>query len=130
MKKVKVYNFVTKKLSSIPVSELAPGMIEAEVQGIGRVWVAASQLKMDGSYQHPPFSEEVRDFLRRIKAALDEVFPQTLEGWEDGFRKDINAEREIALWLNIAATYEQCTATVECTAQQRKEYFDVIAACS
>jgi len=127
---VQIYDFTTKKVSSIPAAELAPGMIEAEVQGIGRVWVAASQLRDEGPYRHPPLTEDIRQYLRRIKESLDEVYPQTLEEWEDGFRKDLHAEREIAIWLHIASTYQRCTAARPLTLHQRRDYFDVIAACS
>ena len=98
MKTVQTYDLVTKKLASIPAAELAPGMIQAKVEGVGLVWINSAQLKLDeGEYRHPPFSEEVRDILRQLKASLDEVIPRTVEQWEDGFRKDIHAEREIAL---------------------------------
>jgi hypothetical protein len=104
-------------------------MIEAQIQGIGRVWVSALQLS-EGPFRHPPFSQEVREYLRRIKTCLDEVFPQTLEKWEDGFRRDQNAAQEIAIWLHIASVYEFFTSNKELTANERREYFHVIHACS
>jgi hypothetical protein len=129
-KTVQVYDLTTKKLSSIPASELAPGMIEAVVAGIGLVWVAAANVQIGGPYRHPPFTENIRQRLRRIKASLDEVFPKTLEAWEDGFRKDLYPRQEIAIWLHIASTYQRCTATRALTPQQRRDYFQVIMACS
>jgi hypothetical protein len=129
-KTVQVYDLTTKKLSSMPASELAPGMMEAVVAGIGLVWVAAANVQLGGPYRHPPFTENIRQRLRRIKASLDEVFPKSLEAWEDGFRKDHYPRQEIATWLHIATTYQRCTAMTALTPQQRRDYFQVIVTCS
>lgn len=57
-----------------------------------------------------PFDEEIMQHLRTIKRRLDDVFPQTLAKWEEGFRKDMSAEREIAWWLVLSEKYEQATS--------------------
>lgn len=96
-----MYDFDTQTLSAIPAAELAPGMVRVRMNGVeGSVWVEAARLQKSPD-RHPPFPEQGRDYLRQIKAALDEVYPLTLEAWEDGFRRDHNAEREIATWLHI-----------------------------
>ena len=128
-KTVQVYDFTTKKLSSIPAAELSPDMMETELIGIGRVWVDASQTR-PGPYQHPPFTEDVRQYFRQIKESLDEVYPLTLEQWEDGFRRDIDATGQIALWVFMASIYQRCTAGRALSHEQRLDYFKVILACS
>ena len=45
MATVKVYDFNTEKVSEIPAAELAPGMVEAEVVGVGRVWISNTQAR-------------------------------------------------------------------------------------
>jgi hypothetical protein len=62
--------------------------------------------------------------LRRIKAALDEVHSMTIEEWEDGFRRDRDAEREIASWLYIADIYSQMVAGNKLA--DRKEKLDIL----
>jgi len=94
-KTVQVYDLTTKKLSSIPASELAPGMIEAVVAGIGLVWVAAANVQIGGPYRHPPFTENIRQRLRRIKASLDEVFPKTLKRGKMVFGKTFIPSRRL-----------------------------------
>ena len=130
LKKVKVYDFETKEVFTIPSAELAPGMVEAEVEGVGRVWVDAKQATMDGGYRHEPFSEDIRDRLREIKEALDEVHPMTLQEWEDGFRKDTHPEKEIAIWLRLAERYKAFTEEKEFSQGQRREVFNVMLACT
>jgi len=58
-KTVQVYDFATKKVTSIPASELAPGMVWAQVAGVGRVWVVAAPPKNQAPYRHPPFTEDI-----------------------------------------------------------------------
>src|SRR5687768_10453326 len=97
-KTVRVFDFETKQLTTIPAAELAPGMVQARVQGIGTVYISAGQaVKLQG-FRHPPMPE-MRENFAKIKASLDEVFPMSLEQWENGFRRDTNPEREIAFWL-------------------------------
>lgn len=120
----------TGQVTMIPADELAPGAVLVEKQGIGQVWIEPDDSIRDAAYQHPPCNEEVRDFFRQIKESLDEVHPMTLEEWEDGFRRDMHPEREIAIWLHIAATYRRCTARRSYSLEQRRDFFNVILACS
>src|SRR5437867_3265790 len=104
---VRVYDLDTGDITTIPAAELAPGMVSATIKGMeGQFWVEASKLNQ-GPYRHPPFSEEVRGMLRNIQQILQEVYPLTLEQWEDGFRRDTNAEREIAAWVYLSHIYSQ-----------------------
>ncbi|MGZ8899833.1 MAG: hypothetical protein ACXW3Z_07040 [Limisphaerales bacterium] len=127
---VNVYNLETNQMSTIPASELAPGMVEADVQGVGRVWIEASQAREFKGYRHGPFQEVLRNAIRTIKDALDEVYPRSFDDWEDGFRKDTNPEYEIALWLHIASTYEQLTDGTTTTFAERRDIFKVLVNCS
>ena len=129
-KTVQVYNLETKEISTIPSSELAPGMVEADVKGVGRVWISASQARQFAGFRHGPFSEEVRDILRNIKSILDEVYPKSIEEWENGFRKDSQPEQEIAIWLNIASIYQQFTADKPLSFAERRDIFRVLVNCS
>jgi hypothetical protein len=86
--RVRVFDFGTEQIITMPAAELAPGMVKARLEGIeGEVWIDSSHLKKN-VFQHPPFDEEVRDHLHEIKSALNEVYPMSLEQWEDGFRRD------------------------------------------
>lgn len=127
MSTVQIYDLETKKVSTIPAAELAPGMIRAQIPGVGIVFIKASEVKLESAFQHPPFDEKVRDLLRKIKTSLDEVYPMPLEKWEKGFRRDANVEREIALWLSIASKYDLHGA--KAPKNERKEIFAIILSC-
>jgi len=129
MKTATVYDVETKCKSTIPVVELAPGMVRANVLGVGVVWVDASKISRESPYRHPAFSPEIRGLLREIKECVDEHYCRTIEDWEDGFRRDKDVEQEIAIWLRLARTYRQATEGKEMTRGQRRDYFNVLLSC-
>ena len=128
---VRVYDFQTKALTSIPASELASGMVRATVEGIeGEVWVDASQVHASqgetSQFRHPPFSEPVRERLEIIRRTLADVSPQSLEEWENGFRSDANPVQEIGLWLNMVEVFRQLTMQRSLSLEQKRDIFKVI----
>jgi hypothetical protein len=125
---VRVYDFQTEQLTTIPASELAQGMVRARVIGIeGDVWVAASQA-IPSEYRHPPFPEDIRDYLRQLQKTFADVYPRTIEQWEDGFRRDTHPDREIALWLYMGDVFEHFTSGQPLDADQKRDIFQVILA--
>ena len=43
-KTVRIYDAAKGKINAIPSAELAPGMLEVEVQGVGRVWINSAEM--------------------------------------------------------------------------------------
>jgi hypothetical protein len=130
MKMVTVYDIETKKTRTIPASELAPGMVQANVQGVGLVWIQAKQTTL-GPLRHPAFSDPVIELIKnRIQVSLEDVMPKTLMEWEDGFRRDTNPQQEIALWCHLAARFRQFADTESLDIQQKQEAFNVMLACT
>lgn len=125
---VTVFDVTTQTYTAIPQSELAPGMVRAEVEGHeGVVWIDADQLKAS-DYRQPPFSGERRDSLLRLVDAFPGVYQKTYEFWEDGFRRDTNPDSEIAVWMHIADVYERHSA--DQPPHYRGELFSLVVACS
>ena len=129
---VKVYDLESKRVSTIPESELGPDMIHAEVVGIGDVWIRATQSRVNQGYFYAPFDDSMRNRIKTgIMEPLADVAPKTLEQWEHFFRCDLNAEQEIALWLVLAKRY---TAFVKRHATlkkaQREEAFQLMLTCT
>jgi hypothetical protein len=126
---VDVYDFGTRSVRRIPARELSPNMVQARLEGVaGVVWLDARELNAN-TYQHPPFTEEIRDHLRQIMASIGEVYPLSLEQWEDGFRRDANPEKEIALWLHLAEVYSRLTAEADLSLGQKTDYFRILVGC-
>jgi len=129
METARVYDVGSRKVIEIPAAELAPGMVAANMEDIEEtVCIDASQLHQSEPI-HDPFPEEVRDLLRQLKAAIDEVYCLSLEEWEDGFRRDRNPEPEITGWLHLGETYKRPASDALLTVEQKKDVFNVLSAC-
>ena len=125
---VPFYDVPTRRVVRIPAAELRPGAVQVKIEGIDEVvWVLADQLRQ-GEIQHPPFPEDVRDYIRQIQAAFAEHRPLSFQEWEDGFRCDGHPEREIALWSHAADVYTAFAAD-EPSAARRQDVYRCIVAC-
>jgi hypothetical protein len=130
-KTVRIYDPATRKINTIPAAELAPGMVEAQVEGVGRVWINSATVKLSGKFKHPPFDTEMRDFIEReIQKPLAEVWPKTLAQWEDNFRRDTEPEQEIGLWCRIAERFAEFSKSEGLNQAQRQECFAIMLHCS
>jgi hypothetical protein len=125
---VPFYDFDVGSIVRIPRRELRPGTIEVQIQGMdGLVWVMPDQLQ-HGPIKHEPFDEEIREYLRQIQTSFAEHRDLTIDEWEDGFRRDANPKREIALWSHAADIYVQFTAD-DPSADRRRDVYRCIVAC-
>jgi hypothetical protein len=117
-----------KRVVRIPASELRPGAIQVRLRGSDEVvWALPDQLHR-GEIKHAEFNEDIRDYIRQIESAFAEHRPLSLEEWEDGFRRDANPEREIALWSHAADVYT-AFAAVEPSIDRRRDIYRCIVAC-
>ena len=122
------YDFNVKSVAHIPRGELSPGAIKVQIQGMdGLVWVLPAQLQ-PRPVRHEPFDDDIRDYLRQIQTTFAEHRDLTLAEWEDGFRRDANPKREIAVWLHAANVYVQFAAD-EPSKDRRLDVYRCILAC-
>jgi hypothetical protein len=125
---VPFYDVPSGVVARIPPSELRPGCIQARVKGIDEiVWLLPAQLEQ-GEIRHPPFDEEIRSFIRSIQVAFAEQRDISFEEWEEGFRRDANPEREIAIFSYTADVYRLFTEDEE-SAERRREVYHLLVAC-
>lgn len=110
IERVRVYDFKTKTINTLPAAELAPGMVQVNLRqddgSLLAVWVNSEELKLN-TYQNPPFPQEIREHFHYLKGVLDDVYPNSIDEWEDLFRRDKNWERELSIWLRIARVYDR-----------------------
>ncbi len=112
----------------IPASELRPNAIQVKLQSTGElVWALPEQLQL-GEVKHPEFDEGVREYVRRIQTAFAEHRPISFEEWEEGFRRDANPEREIAIWSHAAGIYTALTVG-EPAADRRRDVYRCLVTC-
>jgi len=98
--------------------------------GMKTMQVDTSKITISKRYYHQPFTKEIKAVLKEIKSSLDEVFPKTLEDWENGFRQDLNAATEISIWRYIAKIYSLFTVYKNLALPKKEAYFDLICTCT
>jgi hypothetical protein len=58
-----------------------------------------------GPIRHETLSDELVSRVRAIRAALLQVYPQSMELWLDGFKRDAHPEKEILWWEHLSACF-------------------------
>jgi hypothetical protein len=130
-KTAQVFDPATGKINTIPAAELAPGMVQAQVEGVGLVWINSTGVKGLREFRHPPFEPEWREFIElEIRKPLADVWPKTLAQWEDNFRCDAEPDQEIGLWCRIADRLTKFSEAESLNLAQRQECFAVMLHCS
>ena len=127
MDKVRVYDLDTTQITEIPAAELAPGMICVRMEGVGEVWVSGEDIQQGDIQQE--LDSSVRAYLIEIKKGLDEVYFQSIEEWEEGFRRDSNPEKEIAIWLGLSQQYQKFVSGRSLSKEQKKDVFRIFLSC-
>jgi hypothetical protein len=127
---VRVYDLETKEIATIPGRELGPDLCPITIQpDVGQVWVTKEQLlkfNREAPPRHPPYPPELRERLKELVETFHDVYPQTLEEWENGFRHDTHDLGEIALWLQMAEVFRRFTEGRDLDFDQRKDIFNTI----
>ncbi len=129
MRKIKLYDFDTQLVTEVPMSELAPGYVRAEVPGVGEVFVRADSVKESEASHHPPFDAKLKKLMRDFSKLFRDVYPKTPEQWENGFRRDTNPEREVEIWANIGGAFNYFTRGKKLNIHQRRDVFQIILSC-
>jgi len=125
--KVKFRDAESGRTVSIPASELTPDTTRVRIVGkTGDVWLDRSERVVEGEIRHPHFSPEVIAQMSLLRDAFREVYPMTLEEWEEGFRMDMHPEREIALWLHMRRCYLHFTESRVLSIDQKEDIFNMI----
>jgi len=129
MKMVKVLDLDTKRVTTIPVAELAPGMIRIKPgNDCTEYYVEGHKFNPKSSIQHPPLEEDDRRLIRGIVATFHDVYPKTSEEWEDAFRRDTHPKKEIGLWVLMGHVFLHFTRGRQLNYEKRKDIFDVVLA--
>ena len=76
--------------------------------------------------RHTELPDDLIGRIRLIRSALIVPYPQTMEFWVDGFKRDMQPEREIKFWEHVASCYLEYTAINKLTKEQHKAAFTFI----
>lgn len=74
----------------------------------------------------PPLDAQLLGRIRLLRAALLEVYPQSMAAWVEGFARDARPEDEVAWWERLAACYLEYVAAMRIAPAQRRRVYDVL----
>ena len=58
-----------------------------------------------GPIRHETLSDDLVSRVRMIRAALLSVYPNSMEFWLDGFKRDVHPEQEVLWWERLSACF-------------------------
>jgi hypothetical protein len=125
------------EFNTVPANEVPADHVPVHLVDLGDFYASPELLgtmSTRAEHKHPEFPSEVRESIRRFERVFDQVHPQTVEQWEDGFRRDRHSWGEIALWDWWADTVERftthLTGTDATTQEKRKEITGLVLSLS
>jgi hypothetical protein len=95
---------------------------------IGECWMILDELEVNQEIYHPPLSDELRNYVVKIKNNLEGVYDQSLDDWEVGFRKDRDMEREIAGWLFLSNRFKTIQESMILNHEEKQSLFRMMMA--
>ena len=58
-----------------------------------------------GPIRHERLADEMVSRVRAVRAALLRVYPQTMEAWLDGFKRDTHPQKEVLWWEHLSTCF-------------------------
>lgn len=132
MKQVETYSFATKTKTKIPASELAPGMVQANVEGVGTVYVSGPEMDALAKAAGPGPMKELPDGFDRIAEATLNIIGPCLpwmdkKAWLEGFALDAHPVRELVGWMKVAFVFHELTVGRSEGPEVQRDVFSVCA---
>jgi hypothetical protein len=79
-----------------------------------------------GPIRHQQLPPALVARIEWLRLTLEEVYPQSMPEWLDGFQRDLNPEPEVVWWERLAHCYVEYSHGNELNAGQKQAAFRVI----
>ncbi|MCI5192070.1 MAG: hypothetical protein D3919_10240 [Candidatus Electrothrix sp. AW5] len=79
-----------------------------------------------GPIRHSELPASLIERIQKFEKTFAEVYPVTHQEWLDGFKRDANPEREIAIWEQMASVYTRFLKAGDFDAGVREEAFGLL----
>ena len=83
-----------------------------------------------GDVRHISLTPEQVERVARLREVLAEAYPMTMEGWVDGFLRDVEPENEIQIIEAVASVYSRLVAEARLSVQEKRTLYGVLCAMS
>lgn len=96
-------------------------------------WMQGGDLKEKfkaSVFRRDSLTREQMTDVEQIQKDLSEVDPSSLQEWVDDFRRDLDPDRQIALWKHIAKVYVSTVKGRDLPRDYKKDVFGLLLTCS
>ena len=83
-----------------------------------------------GQRQYAALTPDQLERVASLRTVLVDAYPMTLDGWVDGFARDINPESEIAIMEALAVVYQRLTSACDISIEEKKRLYGVLCVMS
>jgi hypothetical protein len=83
-----------------------------------------------GWIKHDSLSPEQLRRVARLRDALADAYPMTLDGWVDGFLRDADPESEIRIIEACASVYRRLAAETSLSPPEKERLYSILCALS
>lgn len=80
--------------------------------------------------RHEQLSDEQLRRIKKLHETFAEVDKSSLETWIDNFKRDMNPDREIAVWERMAKAYTNYNSQKELSPEAKTDVFQTLLMCS
>ncbi len=91
--------------------------------------VNISDLKMP-SIRHEQLNDDQLRRIKKLQETFAEVDKSSLETWIDNFKRDMNPDKEIAVWERIAKNYTKYISQRELSLEGKEDTLKTLLMCS
>lgn len=80
--------------------------------------------------QHNQLSGDQSRRIKKLHETFAEVDKSSLETWTDNFKRDLNPDKEIAIWERIAKAYTNRASQKKLSPETKEDIFQTLLMCS
>ena len=99
------------------------------VEASERQWVNPNNLHPN-EFQWDSLTDQQMADVKQLQQELAEVVPSSLKQWVDDFRRDINPDKEIAIWKHITSVYITAVKGRQVSLAYKHDVFKLLNTCS
>lgn len=79
-----------------------------------------------GPIRHDSLSADQLERIKSIQATFAEVYPVSLDETITNFKRDLDPDKEIAIWMQMANAYKKFVTASTPDSTKRKEAFELL----
>ena len=88
-------------------------------------WIDPSKIQ-PGPIRHESLPEDMVERIKAVQAVFAEVDPTPPAKWVEDFKRDMNPDRELAIWEAMAGAYTSYSKGRDLSLVEKKELFGIL----